>query len=514
MEYRQALVAGTLLAGEYRIAATLRQDGFCITYDAEDLQLKSHVLVKEYFPGEIAERVRQSTIRPKSTRQVNMLSWSRQRFIEEAQTLTKFSHSGIARVKRVFEENNTAYAVIDAQDWPTLISWVDKLHRPLTQNELDQIAKQFLDSLEVLHEAGVLTRDLSPETIHIRDKRYLMLVDFGTAKAQFSARARKMHAVVRPGYSAPEQYLFDDGEQGPWTDIFSLGAVLDRLVTGRSPIDVIHRHSAEDMQKAAASGTKAHRIEYLQAIDRCLALDTKARPQSIKALRTMLLGAGDKSAAPIAESRPSAQASRTQPAPAAPRSDEQGKVAEPSPLPKPTLPATAPAAPPVPETAPSSSPSPGAEAAVAPAPTQGSVPPAASQSPAQVAAATSAAATAPAASQPAAAQPSPTAKPAPLRHPPPRRDSRPPPHVASLDFPPGPYRAGFFPRRRPTTTDWVLPPSIRSRRPSRSRTRRPPRPPVGPPPSPQMLKARSSPTALHIPRSKPWRLRTAASWSP
>ena len=186
MEYRQALATGTLLAGEYRITRILRQDGFCITYDAEDLQLKQQVLVKEYFPAEIADRVRMSTVMPKSTRQVGVLSWGRQRFIEEAQTLTKFSHPGIARLKRVFEENNTAYAVVDAENWPTLLSYVDKLRRQPTQNELDQVARQLLDAVEVLHDAKVLVRDLAPDSIYLRDKRQLVLVDFGTAKSQLA----------------------------------------------------------------------------------------------------------------------------------------------------------------------------------------------------------------------------------------------------------------------------------------------------------------------------------------
>ncbi len=281
-----------MLAGEYRIAGTLRQDGFCISYDAEDVQLKRHVLIKEFFPAEIADRFRLVTVRPKSTRQVGVLSWGRQRFIEEAQTLSKFSHPGIARIKRVFEENNTAYAVVDAEDWPTLLSWVDKLRRQPTQVELDAAAKQLLDALEVLHDANVLARDLSPESIYIRDQRQMVLVDFGTAKAQFAARARKMHAVVRPGYSAPEQYLFDHDQQGPWTDIFSLGAVLYRLYTGRSPVDVIHRHDVDDMAKVAATPTNGYRIEFLRAIDLAMSLSPADRPQNIKAFRPMLLEAG------------------------------------------------------------------------------------------------------------------------------------------------------------------------------------------------------------------------------
>ncbi len=354
MEYRQALAAGTLLASEYRISATLRQDGFCITYDAEDLQLKQHVLIKEYFPAEIADRVRLSTVRPKSTRQVGLLSWGRQRFIEEAQTLTKFGHPGIARVKRVFEENNAAYAVVDAEDWPTLLSWADKQRRQLSQNELDEVAKQLLTSLELLHDANVLVRDLSPESIFIRDKRLLVLVDFGTAKSQLAARARKMHAAVRPGYSAPEQYLFDDAQQGPWTDIFSLGSVLYRLFTGRSPVEVIHRHHSDEMAKAAALHTKGYRLEFLQAIDRAMALAPADRPQTAKAFRALLLEPSKAAVAPVKPSAPP-EAPTQSPSQAAPSDLDAslgGSLAPRQALsPSATTPVSEPESPPPPQTA-------------------------------------------------------------------------------------------------------------------------------------------------------------------
>ncbi len=334
VDYRLALAAGTVLAGEYRIAGTLRQDGFCITYDAEDLQLKKHVLIKEYCPAEIADRVRLSTIRPKSTRDVGALSWGRQRFIEEARTLTKFSHPGIARLKRVFEDNNTAYAVVEADDWPTLLAWVAKLQRPPSQLEIDRILAEALDALAVLHAANVLVRDLSPDSIFMRGEDRLVLVDFGSAKFKFAAHARKMHIVVRPGYSAPEQYLADDTQHGQWTDIFSLASVLYRLVTGRSPIDVIHRHRVDDMPKAAAAAAAPYRARLLAAIDQAMQVAIEARPQSIEAWRTMLAPApGVTAAAFVTPPVPAADPSPALVAPAPPTAPTPSKPAPAAPAP-------------------------------------------------------------------------------------------------------------------------------------------------------------------------------------
>lgn len=351
MTNRLALAPGTILADEYRIAGALRHDGFCITYGAEDLQMRTRVLVKEYFPAEIADRVRLATVRPKSTRDVGALSWGRQRFIEEAHTLSKFSHSGIARLKRVLEDNNTAYAVLEAEDWPTLLSWIGKIQRPPTQAEVDRIATELLDTLQVLHDANVLVRDLSPESIYVREAGQLVLVDFGGAKFQFAARARKTHTVVRPGYSAPEQYLAEDTQHGPWTDIFSLGGVLYRLVTGRSPVDVIHRHPTDEMPHAVAAAVATYRPEFLAAIDQALKLTPEARPQSVKSWRAMLAhGTGPTLAPGLA---PATAPTASSPAPAPGSSARAQPAAAPPHVPQPRIDAAEPAvAAPLPRSAP------------------------------------------------------------------------------------------------------------------------------------------------------------------
>ncbi len=288
MEIRDALADGTIVAGEYRILKALRQDGFCITYEAEDVQLGARVLLKEYFPAELSARVRVTTVRPRSTRDVSALSWGRQRFCEEMRTLAKLRHPGLAVIRGVVEDNNTAYAVIEAQDAPTLLSWLIRLRRPPSEAEILTLADEICGALEVLHGVGALCRDLSPETIYVRGEDHRVLMDFGGAKFAVAARARKMHTVVRPGFSAPEQHLFDEGQQGPWTDVFALGGVLYRMATGRTPDDVIHRHTAEAMPSARDAGNKTLRPDLLKAIDLALSLDARHRPQSITAFRALL----------------------------------------------------------------------------------------------------------------------------------------------------------------------------------------------------------------------------------
>ena len=116
MQYPHALAAGAMVAGEFRIVRALGDDGFCLTYEAVDAQLDRRVTLQEYFPAGIAQRSAGGSVRPETIRQVGLLAWGRKRFVEDAQRLAKLDHPAIARVRRVLEDNNTAYALSDFED--------------------------------------------------------------------------------------------------------------------------------------------------------------------------------------------------------------------------------------------------------------------------------------------------------------------------------------------------------------------------------------------------------------
>lgn len=290
VEYRQALPAGFVLAGDYRINGVLGQGGFGITYKAEDLRLSAPVAIKEYFPSELAVRDGGSTVEPRSVRDQRVLEWGRAKFLEEARTLARFRHPSIVRVSRLFEANNTAYMVLDFEMGPNLAEWRVELGREPTQAEADRIAAKLLDAVSAVHDAGILHRDIKPANVIMRDRAEPVLIDFGAARQALSAQSKTVHAIVTPGYSPKEQYAVDLDRQGPWSDIYALGATLYFLVTGRPPPDALSRELGEEMQ-TAASARGPWRSDFLAAIDRAMNLNSDARPQSMAEWREMLFAA-------------------------------------------------------------------------------------------------------------------------------------------------------------------------------------------------------------------------------
>ena len=126
--------------------------GFGITYEAEDIRLRSKVAIKEYYPAEFG-RPRRLHERPRPIRiDAKTFEWGRTNFLEEAQTLVRFRHPSIVRITRVFEAFSTAYMVMDFEQGKDLESWLRALGRPPTQGELDRITAPLLDALEMMHE--------------------------------------------------------------------------------------------------------------------------------------------------------------------------------------------------------------------------------------------------------------------------------------------------------------------------------------------------------------------------
>jgi serine/threonine protein kinase/TRAP-type mannitol/chloroaromatic compound transport system substrate-binding protein len=288
LEFRQALPEGSIVGGDYRILAVLGQGGFGLTYRAEDIRLGTPVAIKEYFPSDIAVRESGFTVNSRSSHEAGIFRWGREKFLEEARTLARFRHPNIVRVARLLEANNTAYMVLDFEAGPNLSQWRRALARAPTQDEIDAIAQKLLDAVEAVHAAGILHRDIKPANIIMRDGVTPVLIDFGAARQALSARSRTVHAIVTPGYSPKEQYALDVDRQGPWSDIYALGATFYFLVTGRQPADALSRDLEPDglMRDVSADG---YRPSFLKAIDLAMTVRAEARPQTVAAWRAMLL---------------------------------------------------------------------------------------------------------------------------------------------------------------------------------------------------------------------------------
>lgn len=284
-----ALPTGTMLADDYRIERVLGAGGFGITYLAEEQPLARRITIKEYFPADYAARDGAIDASPRSQDCAGDYTWGLDRFLEEAQTLAKFDHPNIVRVYRYFRANKTGYMVLHFEEGQSFKSWLKSLGRAPRQNELDRIIAPLLDALELIHNADFLHRDIAPDNIIIRKDGSPVLIDFGSARGEIAQHSMTVSALVKPGYSAYEQYATNSRQQGPWSDIYSLGATLYQAVTGSRPPDAPSRMITDEMVPARDAALSSYRPAFLAAIDKALKLEISQRPKSVALWRKELL---------------------------------------------------------------------------------------------------------------------------------------------------------------------------------------------------------------------------------
>ena len=287
---RSTLPPNTILVDGFRIERFIGAGGFGITYLGEDLHLGTTVAIKEYYPDEFGDRDASLSVRPKTDRHRQTFEWGRTSFLQEARMLARFRHPSIVRITRVFEANATAYMVMDFEQGQSFDAWLGSLGRQPTQAELDRIAAPLLDALETLHAADLLHRDIAPDNILIRPDGTPVLLDFGAARRAVAEMSRALTGIIKVGYSPHEQYAADGRYQGPWSDLYALGATLYRAVAGKKPEESTLRMADDRMLPAAEVGKGAFRPGFLAAIDACLAVTAAKRPQSVAELRPLLLG--------------------------------------------------------------------------------------------------------------------------------------------------------------------------------------------------------------------------------
>lgn len=285
-----ALSEGTRLVGDYVVEKVLGAGGFGITYLARESDLDRLVTIKEYFPSDFAARKDGCDAVPRSQESLPDYKWGLERFVAEAQTLARFKHQHIVGVHRYFRANNTAYMVLHYEEGQSLKNWLKTLGRVPRQADLDKITAPLLDALEVIHNADFLHRDIAPDNIIIRKDGQPVLIDFGSARGEIASHSKTISALVKPGYSPYEQYAEKNSRQGPWTDIYALGATLFFAVTKKRPPDAVLRVTKDEYRAVSELALGSYRKRFLRAIDSALHVDIASRPQSIAAWRGELLG--------------------------------------------------------------------------------------------------------------------------------------------------------------------------------------------------------------------------------
>jgi serine/threonine protein kinase len=271
---------------EYRIEKMLGGGGFGVTYLAQDINLQLPVAIKEYFPGDLAVRSADLSVHVRSGANAAQFQWGLERFLEEARALASFRHPNIVRVLRYFKENGTAYIVMEYESGDPLKRWLAR-QPALDQQGLLKIIYPLMDGLEAVHKVNFLHRDIKPDNIYIRADGTPVLLDFGAARRLTGNQ--DMTNIVSPGFAPFEQY-HSKGHQGPWTDVYSLGAVMYWMTTGHKPMESASRVREDSMPKAADTASAVvFGAPLLRAIDWAMTPNETQRPQDVAALRQALL---------------------------------------------------------------------------------------------------------------------------------------------------------------------------------------------------------------------------------
>jgi len=253
--------------------------GFGLTYLGWDTVLDKPVAIKEYLPNDLAVRAAGVSVVAKSGGDEDNFRWGLNRFLDEARTLAKFKHPNIVPVYRCFEAHGTAYIVMGFVEGETLNDYLKRTGKP-KESFLREVVIALLDGLAEVHRAGFMHRDIKPGNIIITAKGAPVLVDFGAARQEVGGKSRSITSVVTPGYAPIEQYS-TRGKQGPWTDIYALGAVAYRAITGKAPLDATERVLDDALTPAAHAGRDNYSANFLRAIDAELTVNSKERLQCV-----------------------------------------------------------------------------------------------------------------------------------------------------------------------------------------------------------------------------------------
>ncbi len=274
---------------EFELLEVIGEGGFGIVYRAYDHSLQREVAIKEYMPSMLARRVGDDSVHVRSDRLTATFQAGLRSFINEARTLAQFSHPALVRVHRFWEANSTAYMAIQLYRGRTLRRLAEEEPSKITEAWLLGMLGPLLGALETLHRSQCFHRDIAPDNIFIQQDDLPVLLDFGAARKSIADLVDEVAVMVKSGYSPIEQYADDNTLlQGAWTDLYALGAVLYRAVTGNPPPSAVVRSVQDAYVPLSSLGRSDLSPAFCAAVDHTLAVHSKDRTQTVAAFAAEL----------------------------------------------------------------------------------------------------------------------------------------------------------------------------------------------------------------------------------
>jgi non-specific serine/threonine protein kinase len=291
-----ALAPGTRL-NDYEIVKVLGEGGFSIVYLAQDLTLQRRVAIKEYLPAAIAVRGSRIDVALRTVSQSETFAQGLASFVNEARLLARFDHPSLVRVLHFWKANGTAYMVMPFVEGSTLAAARGAMARPPDEAWLRALLQSLLGALEVLHAASCFHRDIAPDNVLLLPDGRPLLLDFGAARRVVGEKTQQLTAILKPHFAPIEQYAESKHlQQGPWTDLYALGALARYCITGQPPMPSTVRALHDELPPLAdevrALDERHPGLDYsaslLDAIDWALGVRPADRPQSVAQMREAL----------------------------------------------------------------------------------------------------------------------------------------------------------------------------------------------------------------------------------
>ncbi|MCH5212195.1 MAG: protein kinase [Oscillospiraceae bacterium] len=282
-KYPTALTEGVILVGRYAVGRVLGKGGFGITYLCYDLKEDKMVAVKEYLPDSLTHRNSGDTVVSSyGDEREEYFRTGARKFYDEAKLVSRFNgNPNIISVYEFFFENNTTYFVMEYLDGVDFKNYIAECGGKINENEAVYIMDRLTEALMIVHSTDVLHRDISPDNIFLCRNGDIKLIDFGAARQVIEEVSKSLSVILKQGFAPLEQYQ-RRGKQGPWTDIYALGATMYYALTGMIPDDAMSRLDDASLDPCGISP------ELMKILEKMLAVRAKERYQNVVELKADL----------------------------------------------------------------------------------------------------------------------------------------------------------------------------------------------------------------------------------